>query len=166
MEKEFNTSGLCNPDLHYMADNKDKIDKIVKLIEKAYYFTINRPHQYGKTTIQSNILKRLSAMEGWLPLRISFEGIDYEIYQDKKNFIHVFLQKISEALLFQYKNELVDFVNSKTDKIDNFNALSGFIGQLTTLAQKKIVLIIDEVDRSSNNQLFLDFRFEVLLSKF
>ena len=49
--KRFNTTGLCNPKKHYMVDISDKLEKIKVLIENEEYFVINRPRQYGKTTI-------------------------------------------------------------------------------------------------------------------
>ena len=50
LQKEFNITGVCIPEKHYMVDITDKTDNIFKLIEKGKYFTINRPRQYGKTT--------------------------------------------------------------------------------------------------------------------
>ena len=48
--KEFNTTGVCIPDKHYMVDITNKLDQIESLVEKGKYFTINRPKQYGKTS--------------------------------------------------------------------------------------------------------------------
>ncbi|MCI7441975.1 MAG: AAA family ATPase, partial [Clostridium sp.] len=59
--KEFNTTGLCNPNKHYMVDISDKLENIKKLVEKEKYFIINRPRQYGKTTILSALRKELSS---------------------------------------------------------------------------------------------------------
>lgn len=50
MKKRFNTTGLCIPNMHYMVDIIDKLDKIMELIKAKDYFIINRPRQYGKTT--------------------------------------------------------------------------------------------------------------------
>ena len=48
--KEFNVTGLCIPEKHYMADISNKLNKIMDFINKGKYFTITRPRQYGKTT--------------------------------------------------------------------------------------------------------------------
>lgn len=50
MHKEFNVTGTCIPEKHYMADTSQKLKSIFNLIEKGKYFTINKPRQYGKTT--------------------------------------------------------------------------------------------------------------------
>ena len=157
MKKKFNTAGICNPQLHYMADISGKIDQIMLLIEQCEYFTINRPHQYGKTTIQSNLANLLNYNNEYIALDISFEAIDYEIYQNKSAFIDAFLRRLSSCFNLYSHNNLSLFVANELGKIENFDNLSTFIGELIIKTQKKLVLIIDEVDRSSNNQLFLDF---------
>ena len=49
--KRFRTTGVCNPNIQYMVDITDKIEQVKKLIEDNEYFLINRPRQYGKTTM-------------------------------------------------------------------------------------------------------------------
>ena len=57
MEKYFNTTGLCIPEMHYMVNIDKKIEKIMKLINRDNYFTINRPRQFGKTTTLNELEK-------------------------------------------------------------------------------------------------------------
>ncbi len=165
MEREFNITGSCNPQIHYMADITSKVDEIYQLVKKGKYFTINRPHQYGKTTIQSILAKRVNASPDSLALLMSFEAIDYEIYQSKERFIHTFFNMLIEGFGDSAHDDLTKILSENIKKIDSFYALSTFIGELVKKANKKIVLIIDEVDRSSNNQLFLDF-LAMLRSRF
>ena len=47
--KEFNTTGVCISEKHYMVDVSDKVEKIKRLVDEGKYFTINRARQYGKT---------------------------------------------------------------------------------------------------------------------
>jgi hypothetical protein len=63
MSKEFNDTGICNPQKHYMVDPSDKIERIIHLIEKGKYFSMNRPHQFGKTTIQSLLTRKLMLLD-------------------------------------------------------------------------------------------------------
>ena len=58
--KRFRTTGVCNPNIQYMVDITDKIEQVKKLIEDNEYFVINRPRQYGKTTILAGVRKKLS----------------------------------------------------------------------------------------------------------
>ena len=50
MNKRFNITGLCIPELHYMVDITERLEIIKDMIDKGGYFAINRGHQYGKTT--------------------------------------------------------------------------------------------------------------------
>lgn len=47
-KKKFNITGTCYPHLHYMLDNRSKLDEIQAMVEEGAYFVINRPRQYGK----------------------------------------------------------------------------------------------------------------------
>ncbi|MBB6625510.1 hypothetical protein H7E67_19060 [Clostridium gasigenes] len=55
MKKRFNTTGVCVSRKHYMVDITNKINKIKELIDNEFYFTINRPRQFGKTTTINEI---------------------------------------------------------------------------------------------------------------
>jgi hypothetical protein len=159
MQKEFNDTGLCVPHLHYMADTSRKIEQIVRLVEKGKYFTISRPRQFGKTTILSLLAKHLNQRDDYLAMKISFEGIDEGIYHDRESFFYVFLDMFIRE--FEYLNvpELSQFTEHQIDTVKHMPALSRFITKLVRdmLPGKSLVLMIDEVDKSSDNQLFLDF---------
>jgi hypothetical protein len=51
MKKEFNTTGNCFEQEHYMMDDSRRFASIFDLVERGKYFVINRPRQYGKTTM-------------------------------------------------------------------------------------------------------------------
>lgn len=61
MSKEFNTTGVCIPDMHYMVKIDKKLNNILNLIEKRKYFTINRPRQFGKTTTLNELENKLKS---------------------------------------------------------------------------------------------------------
>jgi hypothetical protein len=37
--------------MHYIVDINKKLNNVSQLIERGKYFVINRPRQYGKTTL-------------------------------------------------------------------------------------------------------------------
>ena len=156
MEKEFNVTGTCIPEMHYMVDTSSKLQKIIKMIEKAKYFIINRPRQYGKTTTSFLINKKLKRDQNYLPIKISFEGIGDSVFENEKSFSKTFLQMIEKNILLNDKN-LAVFLEEQEVKVNNLNDLSNVITKLVVKADKRVVLILDEVDKSSNNQLFLSF---------
>jgi hypothetical protein len=159
MIRKFNDTGVCVPDRHYMVDISGKIAQITQLVETGEYFTISRPRQFGKTTTLSQLARTLNQRGGYLTLSISFEGIDSVTYQDQGAFINVFLRLLREE--FEYL-DLPDQVRLLTDRLPQVSEMQSLSECLTALIksltpQKAWVLLIDEVDKSSNNQLFLDF---------
>ena len=58
--REFNTTGLCVPEYHYMVDIEERLKEMKRLVDKQKYFVINRARQYGKTTTLYALEKYLS----------------------------------------------------------------------------------------------------------
>ncbi|MBE6058144.1 AAA family ATPase, partial [Clostridium sp.] len=157
MQKRFNVTGTCIPEKHYMVDISNKLDSILKLVNNEEYFIINRPRQYGKTTTLYLLEKRLNSMEEYLPIKISFEAIDTEGYSEVKKFLSSIMMQMVNYFRFSTNKEMYKFIKNHENKITTMNEFNSFITDLIEFAEKKVVLIIDEVDKSSNNQLFLDF---------
>ena len=159
MQKEFNDTGLCIPSRHYMVDNSEKLKQIIAFVEKGKYFTINRPRQFGKTTILSLLAKQLNQRDDCIALKISFEGIDADTHQHVDKFVRLFLSMFIREFEFLHCSELAQLTTQYLEKTNTLPLLSQFITKLKrdSLPQTSLVLLIDEVDKSSNNQLFLDF---------
>ena len=75
MTKRLNVTGTCIPGRHYMADISKKPDKVNEMVANGDYFIINRPHQYGKTTVMYLLEQQLKNNENYLVMAVSFEGI-------------------------------------------------------------------------------------------
>ena len=87
-QRTFNTTAVCVPSLHYMADISDKVNRIIsELIAPGHYFTINRARQYGKTTLLSQLDKKLQ--ECYYVIRISLESSD-DIFTSVQNLVNGF----------------------------------------------------------------------------
>jgi hypothetical protein len=140
-----------------MIDTSIKLDKIIVLIERGKYFIINRPRQYGKTTTLYLLDKKLRTMDKYLSIKISFESIDTESYKEAKLFLRSVMKQIKNYFRFSGNQNMYDYIEKVNDKIDTMDAFSDFVTDMVEYTNKRIVLIIDEVDKSSNNQLFLDF---------
>jgi len=72
--REFNTSGPCNPALHYTVMRESLIAKGKEYVRKGRFFTLFAPRQSGKTTYFQLLLTELTK-EGFTPIWISFEGV-------------------------------------------------------------------------------------------
>ena len=159
--KEFNITGICIPQRHYMVDITHKLDEIAELVNKGKYFTINRSRQYGKTTTLYMLEQRLSSE--YEVLSVSFEGMSEKSFLSSRNFVKTLISKVSSAMEYttvpdelkkQWKNT-DDFLENSD--IDDFEYLSKKITLLCRQSDKNIVLMVDEVDKSSDNQIFLNF---------
>ncbi|MDM8519301.1 AAA family ATPase [Anaerolineales bacterium HSG6] len=158
MQKRFNDTGVCIPKRHYMVDTTSKLEQVIQLVDWGEYFTINRPRQFGKTTTLFLLDKALNRLDAYLSLRISFEGIDNQTHQNDKAFINEFLILLAQRLSFLGWPDLSDTIEQIRLTVTTLPELSRFISKLVQLSpEKQWVLMIDEVDKSSNNQLFLDF---------
>lgn len=156
MKKEFNTVGLCIKDMHYMVDMKDRIEHIKLLIEKDRYFTINRARQYGKTTLLNLLYEELK--EKYFVIKISFEGIGGRVFEKEELFIKTFLDLVVDSDFFEeLKEENQNLFKNMDLETLTFMILSKKITEICENTSKEIILIIDEVDKTSDNQIFLNF---------
>ncbi|MEK7257613.1 MAG: AAA-like domain-containing protein, partial [Bacteroidota bacterium] len=157
MAKKFNITGTCIPDRHYMADTSGKLEQVMALVEQGEYFIINRPRQYGKTTTLFLVLKKLEQTEQYLPFSISFEGVGDQVFQEESSFCQMFLSLLEKQARWKGNTELANFLEKESQAATELKLLSESISRLVEKAGKKLVLLIDEVDKSSNNQLFVSF---------
>lgn len=155
MERYFNITGCCNPQEHYMVNLDSRLAQIKKMIDRGQYFCINRGRQYGKTTILGALEKYLE--NDYIVVSMDFQGLSTENFKTEMTFVKAFTSAFLETLEFSdYQNA---FKSAKenliaiTDMTDLFRKLFYVFKSI----EKKFVLIIDEVDQASNNQVFLDF---------
>ncbi len=157
MKKEFNDTGVCIKDEHFMVDTTLKIENIFELIERKKYFIMNRPRQFGKTTALYRIYEELLAKDDYLTILLSFEGSGDDIFKDADVFGAYFVRMFNRELKTSYPNQqiLLDQDFETTER--GFEKLSLQITNFMQKVAKKVVVLIDEVDKSTNNQLFLHF---------
>ena len=154
MRREFNVTGSCNPKWHYMVDTPKRFQAVENLIDRGKYFTINRARQYGKTTMLNMIWRGLS--DKYLIVKTSFEGVGDNPFKDEASFVKLFSGLIADELVAQ--NEELRYVEVwKNQDLADIGGLAKVISQFCQLYPRPVVVLIDEVDKSSNNQLFLSF---------
>ncbi|MDE7476839.1 MAG: AAA family ATPase, partial [Lachnospiraceae bacterium] len=154
--KKFNTTGVCIPEQNYMVDISQKIDTIIAdYINEGKYFTMNRARQYGKTTMLYLLEQKLK--KRYLVVRISFEAAD-EMFVSIYTLAVGLIRKINRVLKAQkVDHALLDDWNQPVSEQFPLDDLNERITSLCCNAGKEIVLMIDEVDKSSDNQVFLSF---------
>ena len=154
MRKRFNITGSCNPERHYMVDTEARFKAVEELIDSGAYFTINRARQYGKTTMLDTIWRRLSGR--YLVVPLSFEGLDNAAYASNAAFVQKFANQMAKHLstLKLSEESVALWQHCQATSMDELSALvTEFCGKVS----QPVVVTIDEVDKSSDNQLFLNF---------
>lgn len=163
MSKIFNITADCKPSLHYMVDISSRLEQIKKMIDAGQYFTINRARQYGKTTTLRALSKYLA--HEYVVISLDFQLMSHKDFEEEGAFVKAF----SEAVLRKASGEqsMPGEIREKLQKLGEkgqqvtlallFEVLSLWCG----MSEKPIVLIIDEVDSASNNQVFLDFLSQI-----
>ena len=161
-KKRFNVTGNCYPHLHYMMDISAKMKKVDELIDYGDYFTISRPRQYGKTTLLFAIEEILKNSVEYFPIFLNFQGMEEITNLSDSSFAIKVKEDIQKAVRFT-NPKLYEI--SKNEEVNTMGELSELITNLVANSDKKLVLLIDEVDASSNYKPFLTF-LAVLRVKF
>ncbi|MDD3340487.1 MAG: AAA-like domain-containing protein, partial [Lachnospiraceae bacterium] len=164
MTKVFNVTADCKPDENYMVNIDARLLETKKLVDDGKYLTINRARQYGKTTT-------LRALNLYLRKEYYVVSMDFQTFDDTKfrdgntfsiSFASSFLRllKRNELLITENlqnaMNKLRQDVNERS-KHFTLKELFEDLSDLCAASDKRIVLLIDEVDSATNNQVFLDF---------
>lgn len=156
MQKQFNDVGLCVPSKHFMVDTSQKLEAIMKLIEYGKYFTLNRPRQFGKTTTLHLLYQALLQREEYFVLRMSFEVAGDKMFENPQTFSKGFLRILQKILQYQDK-DLATYFKQLEGNVEDLEHLGQVLSEFVGTQGKKVVLMIDEVDKSSNHILFLHF---------
>jgi len=163
--RTFNTTGVCNPEQHYMVDLAERLAQVRILVDAGSYFTINRARQFGKTTT-------LNALTGYLNHEYYVVSMDFQMqmsnakFKNENSFALAFAKAFIASFRVNKKSEgsvyeaaISRFAESFSiapenyELVELFQALSALCGDLP----EDVVLMIDEVDSATNNQVFLDF---------
>lgn len=154
--KIFNTTVLCVPNKHYMVDLSSRVQSIITdYIEPGKYFVINRARQYGKTTMLQALTTALKPQ--YYGLSISFAGRP-SMFKNEQAFVNGFVRKLHTAMKQAgMKRELIAGFSVPKDSENPLEDLSDAITDLCNASDKEIVLMIDEVDEATNNDLMIYF---------
>src|SRR5579871_1286611 len=71
----FNTTGPCDPALHYMLPASARLPRARQLMEEGRYFVVHAPRQTGKTTTVTALAREVTAAGRHAALRISIEAV-------------------------------------------------------------------------------------------
>lgn len=160
MGRIFNVSADCKPNRHYMVDISGLLQEIREYVDRGDYFTMNRARQYGKTTTLKALAKFLA--EDYVVVSLDFQRLSSSDFQDEAFFVMAFAREITAVVDSrpEVPPEILGKLKAFADgnvKNAGLSLLFRCLNQWCRLSEKKVVLMIDEVDHASNNQVFLDF---------
>ena len=143
-----------------MVDLSGRVDEIKKLVDSGKYFTINRARQYGKTTTITALRKYLDGT--YTVISLDFQGISSGEFKTEQDFVKAFsgliikrertISDIPEII----KKKLLEYAGQEEAKV-KLSELFTTLNEWCECAKRGLILIIDEVDSATNNQVFLDF---------
>ncbi len=159
----FNTEGCCKPNKHYMVCLDDRLRTIrEEFVEKGKYFVINRGRQYGKTTTLMALAEYLGA--DYVVIHMDFQMMSTASFENEQIFATKFIRQIERYI--SRKKERMEGIDTETfqallalkneEKL-SLDLLFEGLSEMCETAGKPVVLMIDEVDSASNNQVFIDF---------
>ena len=163
--RTFNTTGVCDPEKHYMVPLDQRLAEAKILVDEGKYFTINRARQFGKTTL-------LHALTNYLNSDYFVVSMDFQMqmsnakFKSENSFSLAFARAFESSFRLNPKSRqpenaaaIKSFTeNYRTDTdcfelVELFQALSILCSEMS----ENLVLLIDEIDSATNNQVFLDF---------
>lgn len=153
----FNTEGQCDPRIHYMVNLDDRLLEIKKrYVERGSYFIINRGRQYGKTTTLYALENYLK--DEYLVVSMDFQGISTADFRDEFTFTRVFMRMFAEAA-GEGEAVLKDIFNEFPENQEQctLSEMFALLSRVCKASPRPVILMIDEVDSASNNQVFIDF---------
>lgn len=160
MKRYFNVAGACNPKYHYMVDLEPRLKEITDLVERGDYFTINRARQYGKTTTLHALKQYLK--EDYLVVSLDFQLFTHGDFESEAAFVSAFARETLAAI--DRENALPEGIEEKLNGFaeteregTKLAVLFAVLSRWCAGSEKPVVLMIDEVDSATNNQVFVDF---------
>lgn len=161
----FNSTGVCNPEEHYMVNLNQRMAQVKILVDEGKYFTINRARQFGKTTL-------LHALAEYLNHDYFVVSMDFQMqmteakFKNENSFALAFAKAFVNSFRSnpnssrpEYVSALQEFSESYAVDTGNYELVELFqaLSRICAVLPEPVVLMIDEVDQAKNNQVFLDF---------
>lgn len=124
--RSFNTSGPNIPAEHYTINRRELIEQGMDLVRRNRYYTIWAPRQTGKSTF----------------FRLMIGHLEQDGYQT----IHFNLENYKEALLEEVLQKLhVEFRKIGLNP-PNFNTFNSFSRFIESVNDRRLIIIIDEIE--------------------
>jgi len=144
--REFNVTGPCEPDLHYLLSPLDRAPRIVDRVRRRCFLSVSGPRQSGKTSLLKALVDQINA-NGWARAVL----LSCERAGQRHGVVQV---EDAERVLLEHWHRLlgVHFREVSWPSVDRYLTLApaGRVGAALTdwalASDRPLVLVIDEVD--------------------
>ncbi|MEV4580168.1 ATP-binding protein [Nonomuraea jabiensis] len=139
----FNTTGPCDPRLHYVLPSQPRLPEARELIDVDRYFVIHAPRQSGKTTMLHSLQRELTEEGAAVAVTISCEaasaaGDDFEA---------------AELILLDEFRSKTDAAPDPWPEAAPGARLTAALRAWAAQCELPLVLLIDEIDALSGRTL-------------
>lgn len=125
-------------------------------MDRGKYFIINRGRQYGKTITLRALTEYLK--DDYLVVFMDFQMMSTASFENEKRFVNAFVRCFVKAVKEKKDTSVLkELTVLETGMIFDMDEMFVQLGKICEVSQKPVVMMIDEVDSASNNQVFLDF---------
>lgn len=144
-----------------MVNLEERLVKIKDMIDKGEYFTINRARQYGKTTILKALERFLE--NDYIVISLDFQMMSTSKFKNENTFSIAFAEEFLDAMELKISgfsiHEVITLKNILKNQKEDLELFELFrcLSKICKASPRPLVLMIDEVDSASNNQVFIDF---------
>jgi len=148
MEKQFNTAGPNQPDIHYTLTPSDRINwpEWSSLIDAQKYFILHAPRQTGKTSLMLHLMREINAAGRYRALYINIEGAQ-AARNDVNSAMQVALSAFASAASVYWGDEaLCQWTRELAQKPDRQDALRLALEYASRTSPKPLIIFLDEVD--------------------
>jgi hypothetical protein len=144
MKRFFNTTGLCEPEDHYMVEPfRGMFDDICQMIEASRYFSISGPGRSGKSTFLQQLLRTLNRERKYCACLVSLDlELQQEITVEKVNqFIINSIYKASSLFLAESEcpEDPISYKNSPLP-------LKQYLRAWSVATDRPLVILLDDFD--------------------
>ena len=142
--KFFNTAGPVNKAMHYKIDplTRWSLDEILSLIDQEKYFILHAPRQTGKTSCLLALRDYLNNEGKYHCVYTNFEA-GQSARNDLKSGIEIISEELKNQLLFTLGIDIAVLTDNCAITGNTFNT---FLGRISSLLDKPLILLIDEID--------------------
>ncbi len=142
----FNTTGPCNPEMHYMLPPKDRLvgAKLERYISHQLYWVMHAPRQTGKTTFLQSWMKEINESGEAISCYVSVERCQQ--FPKAKEAIPAICEAIQDyAKSFLEKPSLIP--KKPSNRVEHSSKLHRILESWALLcAPKPLIILFDEVD--------------------